>query len=85
MMEPRLAVAIRVVLILLAALFAVARLFVGHREPSLAGSYQALAHLFVGGLLGAWLVDRQQWAWCGWLALGLSAVEVLAFVLGRVL
>jgi peptidoglycan/LPS O-acetylase OafA/YrhL len=75
--------AVTLILIALSTAFAVVRFAVGHRDPSLPGTYQALAHLFVGGLLGAWLVDRQGRRDCLYLALALSAVELLAFVVGR--
>lgn len=48
-------------------------------------SYQAGAHLFVGGLFGAWLVKRNSWedrtSWLNLvLAVGLTVVEVACFL-----
>lgn len=65
-----------VVLLILAVGFAVARI-VGVKGKS----FQAFAHLFVGGLAGAWMVGRDPayavlfWALC--------IVEVSCFLLGR--
>lgn len=41
--------------------------------------FQAAAHLFVGGLIGAWLVARRPIH--GWLVVVLSIVEVACFLL----
>jgi hypothetical protein len=41
-------------------------------------AFQAIAHVFVGGLLGALIAAEL--AICGWLALGLSVVEVGCFL-----
>jgi hypothetical protein len=65
--------------------FAVGRFFMEHRSPSLPGTYQAFAHLFVGGLLGAYFADRQGRRDCLYLALALSGVELLAFLVGSFL
>jgi len=43
-------------LILCAIAIGVGRFFVSTHALSLSGTYEALAHLFVGGLIGAWLV-----------------------------
>lgn len=48
---------------------------------SLAGSYEALAHLLVGGLVGAWLATKDKSYL--WLAVGLSFVEIVAFLSSR--
>lgn len=53
-------------------------------------SYQAFAHLFVGGLFGAAFVDLSldigRWTfdgyWWLWLAIGLSVVELIVFLVG---
>lgn len=42
--------------------------------------YQAVAHCFVGGLLGAWLSKRDR-CWCLWTAIALVAVELGVFFL----
>lgn len=75
----------KAVVVGVALLFAVARFFVPHGPaPSLPGTYQAFAHLFVGGLFGGWLARRDRnWLW--WLAAGLTGVEVAAFAAGRLL
>ena len=67
-----------VVLILLVVLFGVARFFIPTHELSVHGSYEAFAHLFVGGLIGAWLVSKNKVY--GLLALGLSGLELTAFL-----
>ena len=63
-------------------LLGAARFAVGeHRPVSPAGSYQALAHLFVGGLFGGWMATGRRSLL--WMAAGLSALEVAAFLLSR--
>lgn len=47
------------------------------------GTYQAIAHCFVGGLIGAWLTDRRGKRWAGQLAILMCVVEIIAAVLGR--
>jgi hypothetical protein len=42
------------------------------------GSYEATAHIFVGGLLGAWLAIRERWLLVS--AVGVSAVEVICAI-----
>lgn len=37
--------------------------------------FQALAHVWVGGLFGAWLERRTNW-FAFWLAIGLTVLEV---------
>ncbi len=44
-------------------------------------AFQAVAHLYVGGLLGAWWVGRDRWLL--WIAVGLSVVEVVCFFVLR--
>jgi len=69
-------------LAVLAAAFALGRFtLVTHVTPSVGGSYQAFAHLFVGGLVGAYLASRKRDYL--WLALALSAVELFAFLVTR--
>lgn len=41
--------------------------------------FQAAAHLFVGGLIGAWLVARRPLH--GWLVVVLSVIEIACFLL----
>ena len=64
-------------LFVIAAIFSVIRFFIPSHPLSPSGSYQALAHLFVGGLIGAWMASKEKWY--GFLALGLTAVELVAF------
>lgn len=61
-------------IILAVATVAIALLrILGVRHPA----YQAVAHLFVGGLAGAWLIDRDRfYAVAFWL---LCAVEIVCF------
>ena len=61
-----------------AVLIAGKRPFMPLHSVSLQGSYEALAHLVVGGLFGAWLANRARWLLIT--ALGLSAVEVLCAI-----
>jgi hypothetical protein len=44
--------------------------------------YKDVAHLYVGGLAGAWLYSREKWQ--ASLFLVLNAVEVFAAITGRV-
>jgi hypothetical protein len=46
-------------------------------------AFQGFAHIYVGGLIGAWLVKRRPLY--GGLALGLSVLEVLCFLYFRFL
>lgn len=62
--------------------FAVGRFFIPTHGLSPAGSYEAFAHLFVGGMIGAWLMDRKQRLLL-WLAIAISVVELAAFLLLR--
>jgi len=70
---------IRVVNIAIALLLAGIRI-AGHKSPS----FQAVAHLFVGGCLGVWLAPlgtswldwKSMWLW---LAIALSVIEVICF------
>lgn len=59
------------------------RAFVEPTHVSVSGSYQAVAHLFVGGLIG-WAVAERRWRF-GIVAGVMSVVEVAAAVLTRVL
>jgi len=69
-------------LLLLAILLCIVRFFVDTHPVSFSGSYQAVAHLFVGGLLGAWLQSQAPELY--WLAGVISLVEVFAAANGRV-
>ena len=67
------------VLLAVAVLLTALRATVPGHGPSWAGTYEALAHLFVGGLLGAWFVQRRGW----YLAVvgAMSMIELVAFLL----
>jgi len=43
-------------------------------QASWQGSYEAFAHMLVGGVFGAWIANREKWLL--WTALAFSAVEV---------
>jgi hypothetical protein len=64
--------------IVVVILIAIARPFMPSHPISLTGSYEALAHIVVGGLIGAWLVKRERWLLIT--ALAFSAVEVISAV-----
>lgn len=59
--------------------------------PTSEGTYEALAHLFVGGLIGVWFVRRGTRAEtidsygrdCGYLAIALSAFELVFFLVQK--
>jgi hypothetical protein len=42
---------------------------------SIHGNYEALAHLLVGGLFGAWLATRKSWLL--FTGIGITAVEII--------
>ena len=66
-------------LVIIAAVgIAVARPFMTSHSVSSQGSYEAMAHIFVGGLIGAWLVNRKRWLLIT--ALAISAVEVVCAI-----
>ena len=67
---------------LLVLVFAVARFFMPTHPLSTAGTYQALAHVFVGAMIGAGLRHPRQWSYLG-MAGVLCAVEVLAVIFLR--
>jgi hypothetical protein len=48
----------------------------------MSGSYEAAAHLFVGGLIGAWIVNRRRWIWLA-VAIAITIVEVVAFMIQK--
>lgn len=59
-------------------LVGIVRPFMPMHAVSWQGSYEAMAHIVVGGLLGAWLANRERWLLMA--ALAISAVEVLCAV-----
>jgi len=68
-------------LILFTVLFASARFFIPSQPLSLVGSYQAFAHLFVGGLIGAWLASKDKV--CLVLLLYLCLIELGCFLYSK--
>jgi hypothetical protein len=66
--------------ITVAVVLGIIRPFLAPHPVSMQGSYEALAHLFVGGVIGAWLVTRARWLLA--IAIGLTAVEVGSAVIG---
>jgi hypothetical protein len=65
-------------IIAIALVLGVIRPFLSPHPVSLQGSYEALAHLFVGGVIGAWLVTRARWLIV--IGIGLTVVEVASAV-----
>jgi hypothetical protein len=68
----------RFAIIAIAVVLGVIRPFLSPHPVSLQGSYEALAHLFVGGVVGAWLVTRARWLLV--IGIGLTVVEVASAV-----
>jgi hypothetical protein len=66
-----------IALALTSAAFALVRFTIPSHAPSPAGSYEAFAHIYVGGLLGAWLATRER-AYLAFV-LALTAIETVAF------
>ena len=58
------------VVIAAAIVLGVIRPFLAPHPVSLQGSYEACAHLFVGGIIGAWLVTKARWL----LAIGVALI-----------
>ncbi len=69
-------------LTLLCMVFAMLRFTIQPHSLSWEGAYQAFAHLFVGGLAGAWLATKDRSYLI--LVVVLTLVEVWAFVLGKI-
>ena len=65
-------------IIAIAIVLGVIRPFLSPHPVSLQGSYEAIAHLFVGGVVGAWLVTRARWLLV--IGIGLTVVEVSSAV-----
>jgi cyanate permease len=64
---------------LTALVVGIARPFLTSHPLSADGSYEAFAHLFVGGLIGAWLMTRERLYLL--LVVGLSIVELASALL----
>jgi hypothetical protein len=73
-----------IVLAIIAIIFGALRLVVQPRLsiPTVEGSYEAFVHLFVGGLIGAWLVKRDKWIWLV-IAIVISLLEVIVFTVQK--
>jgi len=65
-------------IIAIAIALGVIRPFLSPHPVSLQGSYEAVAHLFVGGVVGAWLVTRARWLLV--IGISLTVVEVASAV-----
>ena len=68
------------IVIALAVVIGVARPFMPSHPVTWPGTYEAAAHLFVGGLCGAWLVKRE--TRYAVLVVVLSLVELIFFFKG---
>lgn len=66
--------------IIVALVLGIIRPFLPPHPVSLQGGYEAAAHLFVGGIVGAWLVTRARWLMA--IAIVLTLVEVGSAVFG---
>ena len=71
----------RGLIVLTAIAVGIARPFLTSHPLSAEGSYEAFAHLFVGALIGAWLVRRERLYLA--LVVGLSIVELASALLKR--
>ena len=67
------------VLVIASLAFAVGRFLIETHPLSLSGTYRAFAHLFVGGLIGAWLASRDRKLL--YMVVCLSVLELSAFFL----
>lgn len=68
---------VNIVLLIVALAFGILRFSMPSHQLSLPGTYEAFAHLFLGALIGAWLVSKNKFYL--FLILALSAVETVAF------
>lgn len=68
---------VNIVLLMIALVFGVLRFSIPSHQLSLPGTYEAFAHLFLGGLIGAWLVSKEKVYLL--VVLALTAVELVAF------
>ena len=71
--------------LLIAVLICIARAFIPSTHVSVSGSYQAFAHLFVGGLIGGAIVTRnpEKRGRLIWIAVCMSVVEIAAAIVTR--
>jgi hypothetical protein len=68
-------VLVKIAVITLAVAVAIARPFLPPHQVTMQGSYEALAHLLVGGVFGAWLATRKSWLL--FTGIGITAVEII--------
>jgi hypothetical protein len=66
------------VILLAAIIIGGIRPFLESHPVSATGSYEAISHLFLGGLIGAWLATRQRLYI--WIVVALSIVELACFL-----
>ena len=66
-----------------AIVLGIIRPFLSPHPVSFQGSYEAIAHMFVGGVIGAWMVTRARWLLVT--AIGLTVVKVGSAVVGVLL
>lgn len=73
----------KVLIVLLAMILGIGRLFITPRLnlPTAEGTYEAFAHLFVGGLIGACAAKPSRFYAA--LIVGLSLIELLAFLIQK--
>ena len=57
-----------------AIVLGIIRPFLSPHPVSFQGSYEAIAHMFVGGVIGAWMMTRARWLLVT--AIGLTVVEI---------
>lgn len=68
----------KIALLVIAIVLAVIRPFLATHPVSLQGSYEAIAHLFVGGVFAAWFTTKARWLLA--IGIGLTLVEVASAV-----
>ena len=66
------------ILLVVSLVFGILRFFMPTHALSLPGTYEAFAHLFLGGLAGAWAVSKDKYYL--FLVIMLSIVEIFAFI-----
>jgi hypothetical protein len=71
---------VKYAVIAIAIVLGIIRPFLSPHPVSLQGSYEAVAHLFVGGIIGAWMVTRARWLMA--IAVVLTLVEIGSAVFG---
>lgn len=73
----------QVAVVVFACVLAALRFGIDPHPVSADGTYEAVAHLFVGGLVGAAMTGCKCWQFLVGVAVTISLVEVVAAVLGR--